>query len=493
MCGKLDKCRIVAGLLLLVALGNANLAGQEAKRPNVVLIFADDLGINDLGCYGRLDHNTPNLDKLAKQGIRFTSSYCSQPICSPSRAGILTGIAPARLHLTTFLPGRPDTPAQKLLHPKMQMQLATEQKTLAERFADAGYATACVGKWHLGGAGFGPKDQGFQFVHAGKGNTQPSETEGGKGEYDLTRAAIEFVEANKDKPFFLYLPHNNPHIPLAAKQELIDKNKDAFNPLYAAVVETLDDSVGLLLDKLDELKLTENTIVIFTSDNGGLHVLEFENTPATHNTPFRAGKGYVYEGGLRVPTIVRYPGVTPAGAVSDVPITNLDLTATLSKLCGLEGPKESDGIDISAALRGETLPERTLYWHFPHYTNQGGRPAGAVRQGKWKYVELYDTGESELYDLSTDIGETRNLKDPESLARAQDMKAQLLKWRAVVGAQENTPNPNFDGALFEQLYIMTDPSKFEATRTSAEMERQQKEWRATMNAVVPKNNAKKKK
>jgi arylsulfatase A-like enzyme len=191
---------------------------------------------NDLGCYGRKDHETPRLDRLAKQGIRFTSAY-AEPVCSPTRAALLTGKAPARLHLTTFLPGRPDTPAQKLLHPKIELQLPLKEKTVATLLKEAGYTTACVGKWHLGGAGFGPEMHGFDMVHSGKANTPPSETEGGKGEYDLTRHALQFMDDCKRRPFFLYLAHNNPHIPLGAKPELVSKYKDSFNPTYAAMVK----------------------------------------------------------------------------------------------------------------------------------------------------------------------------------------------------------------------------------------------------------------
>ncbi|MFM7148718.1 MAG: sulfatase-like hydrolase/transferase, partial [Gemmataceae bacterium] len=259
---------------LLLSLTLALTMPAAESRPNIVLIHADDLGINDLGCYGRRDHRTPHLDRLATQGLRFTSAYCAQPICSPSRAALLTGKTPARLNLTTYLPGRPDTRSQKVLHPAMLQHLPREETTLAEMFRDAGYATACVGKWHLGGKGFLPPDQGFDVYLPGKGNTTPSDTEGGKGEFDLTRQAIGFVEKNRERPFLLYLSHDTPHIPLAARKDLVASNKDAFHPLYAAVIETMDDAVGRLLTRLDELGLSSRTMVVFTSDNGGLHVPE---------------------------------------------------------------------------------------------------------------------------------------------------------------------------------------------------------------------------
>src|SRR5437868_8869722 len=221
---------IVALLLLTSSSLNA------ADKPNIVLIFADDLGINDLSCYGRKDQPTPNLDRMAAEGMRFTCGYCSQPICSPSRAGILTGKTPGRLHLTTFLPGRPDAKSQMVLHPKINMQLPLEEKTLAEYLKATGYTSACIGKWHLGNAGFLPKDQGFDVAYAGQANTTPSTTEGGKGEYDHTSHALQFIDDNKDKPFFLYVPFNTPHIPLAAKPEMIEKNKNAFYRTYTAMM-----------------------------------------------------------------------------------------------------------------------------------------------------------------------------------------------------------------------------------------------------------------
>ncbi len=457
-------------------------------RLNVVFILADDLGVNDLSCYGRQDHTTPRLDRMAGEGMRFTSAYCAQPICSPSRAAILSGLTPARLHLTTFLPGRTDAPSQKLLHPQINQQLALEHTTLAEHLKSAGYATACVGKWHLGGAGFGPQEQGFDVVYAGKPNTTPSADEGGKGEFDLTAHAIGFMRANKDRPFFLYLPHNNPHIPLAAKSDLIEKHKSSFNPLYAAVVETLDESVGRLLDALDELKLADKTLVVFTSDNGGLHVPELREDAATHNTPFRAGKGYVYEGGLRIPLIVRLPGVIPTGKIVDTPVINTDWLPTILDLCGVPfDAKNSDGRSLAPLLRGGEFPNfaRPLMWHFPHYTNQGGRPAGAIRVGNWKLIEHYEDNRLELFDLAHDLGEERNLTAIEP-NRATDMQSQLVAWRKSVNAQTNSPNPNFDPTWFKRLYFDIDTSTLKSEKTAAMMRSKLTEWRTGIDAVVAK-------
>ena len=256
---------------------------KTPTRPNIVLILADDLGINDLGCYGRKDHRTPNLDRLASQGMRFTCAYTAQPICSPSRAAIMTGKCPARLNLTNFLPGRPDAPSQRLLQPRIEGQLPLEEVTIAELLKNAGYATGLFGKWHLGGPGFGPKEQGFDVAVSPPANTKPTLETGGKGEFAITAAAEKFIEDHRDRPFFCYVPHNNPHIPLAAAPELVEKHRDAFNPVYAAMIETLDDSVGRLMAKVESLGLTDRTIFLFTSDNGGLHVLESPGTPATYN------------------------------------------------------------------------------------------------------------------------------------------------------------------------------------------------------------------
>ena len=260
-----------------------------------------------------------------------------------------------------------------------------------------------------------PTDRGFDLYHPGKALTVPSATEGGKGEYDLTVRAEKFIEDNKDRPFFLYLCHNNPHVKLVAKEALIQKHKDAFNPVYAAMIETLDDCVGRVLAKVEALGLADNTIIIFTSDNGGLHVLETGRTPATYNRPFRAGKGFLLEGGIRIPLIVRWTGHIKANQVTDVPVITTDWTPTLLALAGIPSTEKFDGISLAGLLtQGQTPPPRPLYWHQPHYTNQGGRPAGAIREGSWKLIEDYENGACALYDLANDLGETTDLaaKEP---------------------------------------------------------------------------------
>jgi arylsulfatase A len=461
-------------------------SAAEPTRPNIVLVFADDMGINDLGCYGRREHATPNIDSLAARGAIFTTAYCAQPICSPSRAALMTGKCPARLHLTNFLPGRADAPSQKLLQPVIEGQLPLEEPTIAEWLKAAGYRTGLFGKWHLGGQGYGPAQQGFDVVVSPPANTEPSELEGGKGEFAITRAAMQFMEENREHPFFCYIPHNTPHIPLAGKPEVVAKYADTFQPVYAAMMETLDDTIGLLLAKIEELGLTERTIFIFTSDNGGLHVLEFPGNPATHNTPFRAGKGYLYEGGLREPLLVRWPGVVAPGTVIDTPVVLTDLVPTLLEAAGIEVAKTAgplDGVSLDKLLRGEPLRERPLFWHFPNYTNQGGLPGGAIRVGDWKLIEYFEDGAVELYHLGHDPGERVNLAAEEP-TRAAALRQQLEDWRVRVGAQMPQPNPEFDPALHARLYITQDPTRLEPAQTASEIEAHWKEWRAAMNSAV---------
>jgi arylsulfatase A len=470
---------LLGGLVALQSEGAA-----VSARPNIVFILADDLGINDLNCYGRADHHTPNLDRLATEGLRFTSAYCAQPICSPSRAAILTGKAPARLHLTTYLPGRPDCVSQKVLHPEIQMQVELGEKMLPRYFNDAGYVSAAIGKWHVGGKGFGPLEHGFDFYHAGQANTKPSGTEGGKGEYDLTSAAERFIETNQTRPFLVYLAHNSPHIPYAAQTKRVENNANAFEPVYAGVIETLDDTVGRLLAKLDSLKLAERTIVIFTSDNGGLHVPEGPHPRVTHNSPYRAGKGFVYEGGLRIPLIVRWPGHIPSGKVVEAPVVNTDWLPTLLELAGLSVPSGLDGVSLAPLLAGRgEAPRRSLFWHFPHYTNQGSRPSGAMRAGDWMLVEFYDTEKAELYDLSSDPAERKDVASGQA-ERVDQMRVALKQWRKAVDAQENRPNPNFNEAKYRELYEDVDVSRFEPPKADSNQWERIWKWRKTMNAAV---------
>ena len=367
------------------------------------------------------------------------------------------------------------------------MRVPLSEKMLPNYFKEAGYVSAAIGKWHVGGEGFGPLEHGFDVYHAGKPNTTPSPTEGGKGEYDLTSFAERFIETNQDRPFLVYLAHHAPHIPFDAQQRRIEENSQAFEPVYAGMIETVDDTVGRLLTKLDALKLADNTIVIFTSDNGGLHVPEGKQPRVTYNAPFRAGKGFVYEGGLRIPLIVRWPGHVPAGKISDAPVINTDWVPTLLELAGRAIPTGLDGVSDAALLTGQgPAPQRSLFWHFPHYTNQGSRPSGAMRDQNWMLVEYYDANTVELYDLGVDIGERQNLaaQNPDRVAT---MRAALAAWRREVHAQSNRPNPDYDRAKFRELYVDVDASQFDpATATQAQWEKMWA-WRKAMNAVVPRD------
>ena len=461
---------------------------KGAERPNFLFILADDLGVADLGCYEREDHKTPNLDRLASEGLRFTSAYCAQPICSPSRASIMTGKNPARLHITTYLPGRTNASSQMLLHPEMRQQLPTEEVTLAEMLRDKGYQTAYFGKWHLGGKGSLPTDHGFSSYYPGKANTKPGSGEGSKGEFDLTSKAIEFLQTNKTSPFFLFLAHNTPHIPYSPRK--LDTN--AFNPEYADVIQAMDESIGILLNALTTHGLDKNTVVIFTSDNGGLHVPEGPHKRVTHNGFYRAGKGYLYEGGLRIPLIVRLPGTKPK--VIDIPTVNTDWYPTLLELAGVASPKNLDGQSIAKLLKtGRGSAKRTIYWHFPHYNNQGGRPGGAIRDEDWKLIENYENGQVELYNLDTDPTEkfderTSALKAQQMQRIALRLQKKLQEWKVKAGVQTNVVNPDFKPEEYGNIYTYYDTTRFEPQNASPEEWETILEWRKRMDAVVRKKN-----
>jgi arylsulfatase A len=449
-----------------------------ARQPNVIFILADDLGIHDLHCYGRTTHRTPNLDRLAGMGTRLVNAYAACPVCSPTRAALMTGQNPARLHLTTFLPGRADAPSQKLLHPKIRPALPKTTPTIVMALKEAGYTNAIIGKWHLT---TNPKEFGFDTVYAGKPNTVATASEGGKGEFDLTAKAIEFIDAEREKPFFLYLAHNNPHIPYTAQPERVKRFAGAEEPTYAAMIETLDESIGRIVTKLDELKLRDKTLILFTSDNGGLHVPELNHEIITNNGQHRAGKGFLYEGGIRVPAIVSGPGI--AVQMSTSRITSMDWPATIAELCGAKFDAK-DGQSLVKHLRDKSvMTNRSLVWHVPHYMNQGSRPAGAILDDRWKLIEHYEDHRLELFDLTDDPSETTNLAEREP-ATAKRLRDALDAWRVEAKVQLNTPNPAFDAAMQRGLYLDFDPSTYDprnsASRSAALA------WRKRMDAAVAK-------
>jgi arylsulfatase A-like enzyme len=460
-------CRGLALALVVCGISDPASAKAPARaaRPNVVFILIDDMGWRDLGCYGSTFYRTPNIDRLAATGVRFTNGYAACPVCSPTRASILTGKYPARLHLTDWLPGRSDRPSQKLLRPQIRMHLPLEEVTLAEALKPRGYVSASIGKWHLGGPPYYPEKQGFDV---NVGGTQTGSPPGGYFNFKtptltardgqeyltdrLTEEAERFIERNQDRPFFLYLAHYAVHIPLQAKQEMVTKYREQAkpgegqnNPIYAAMVESVDQGVGRVLRKLEALEIADRTVVIFTADNGGLSVKEGPNTPATSNAPLRAGKGYLYEGGIREPFLIRWPGVTQAGTVCDVPVCSIDFYPTVLEMTGAgAGPKQTiDGVSLVPLLkRSGPLSREALYWHYPHYSNQGGKPGGAVRRGDDKLIEFYEDGRLELYDLGNDPGEKNDLAAarPE---KARELHALLRAWRKSVDAQMPIPNPDY--------------------------------------------------
>ena len=456
----------------------------HARPPNVVFFLADDLGQRDLGAYGSTFYETPNLDRLARDGAKFTDAYAACPVCSPTRAAILSGQWSQRTGITDYI-GAPMQPDQwkrntKLLPAPYSDRLALDTPTLAKAMKAAGYATFFAGKWHLGPEGWWPENQGFDINMGGidKGGPyggkkyfspygNPRLTDGPDGEHLPDRLATEtakFIEANKERPFFAYYSFYDVHTPLMAREDLRKKYAEKRAKLgledqwgregerdvrltqdhvvYAAMVEAMDLAVGKVLAKLDELGRRENTIVIFTSDNGGLSTSE--GWP-TSNLPLRGGKGWMYEGGIREPLIVRWPAVVKAGSVIGTPVGSPDFFPTLLEVAGAKPQPGQvlDGTSLVPLLKGGTLPERALFWHYPHYGNQGGAPASAVRRGDWKLIEWEEENRAELFNLAQDIGEKNNLADKEP-QRLSELRAELAAWQKQVGAKFPSPNPNFD-------------------------------------------------
>jgi len=457
----------------------AALARAAAKKLNFIIILIDDMGATDLGVYGSRFYQTPNIDRLAAQGMKFTNGYAACPVCSPSRAAIMTGKYPARLHLTDWIPGRKQWPTAKLLTPEFEQQLPLREVTIAEALAPEGYTTAAIGKWHLGGKGFFPEQQGFSLNIGGteKGSPPsyfpPYHIPGLEPRFDndyltdnLSSRAEQFIESNKDRPFFLYLAHFAVHLPLGAKPAVIEKYKGRIqpgaeqkHPVYAGMVEGADDSVGRIMRKLDELKLADNTVIFFLSDNGGLRFEGKQTVPITSNLPLRAGKGHLYEGGVRIPWIVRRPGSVAAGSVCDTPVISADLYPTILAMAGAQkhSGRPIDGMDIGALLRGSKNSRRdALYWHYPHYSNQGGVPGGAIRRGDFKLIEFYEDGRLELYNLKQDVGEKHNLA-AQYPDQAQEMRRMLDNWRRSVDAVMPKVNPKYDAATADQGLTGVEP------------------------------------
>ncbi|MEQ8788391.1 MAG: sulfatase [Pirellulaceae bacterium] len=451
---------IVGRSALLLAWGllatSTAAALQAAERPpNIVFVLIDDLGWMDLACQGNKLVETPHLDRLATQGMRFTSAYAAAPVCSPTRAAILTGQSPARLHITNHTPDRASftPPDAKLLPAEMLNHLPAEHTTIAERLKAAGYATAFLGKWHLSGEGrgrpeFEPTNQGFDLNIGGCGYGGPPTffdpyripnlQDRRAGEYlpdRLADEAIEFLRAKQDQPFMLFLWNYTVHWPMEAPAPLLAKYADRKGPglndtRYGAMIEGMDRALGRVLAELDRLKLTDDTLLVFTSDNGGFGGV-------ADNRPLRAAKGYLYEGGIRVPLIVRWPGVVAAGATCDAPVISTDFYPTLAEAAGLADDEETplDGESLTPLLRGSGgLQREAIYFHYPNYAwHRSNRLGSAVRAGRHKLIEWFDDGSLELYDLENDLSERNNLaaKQPDLAAKLQTM---LAAWREETGA-----------------------------------------------------------
>lgn len=489
----LRRCAYAGFISLLFTLpyrvSTAAMAGGAMtvnRRPNILFILADDMGWKDLGCYGNQFIDTPNLDRLAREGMRFTEAYAANPVCAPSRAAILTGRHPTRIGIYN-VPDPPRRPWARLLPPPLVEHLPLERVTIAEALQAAGYVSTVIGKWHLDGSGnqaskFSPMAQGFVAPPTGA----TSEAARGyaralaefarqnpfKGMSAQTIQAVRFLEAHRERPFFCYLAYGMPHLPVQSRPALIKKYEakaaatqtTKINPAYAAMVETIDESVGLLLAALDELLLAERTIVVFASDNGGVNTLTLEakvaineggnqverfavtDRPKVFNTnePLRSEKGTLYEGGIRVPLIVRWPDRVKPFTTSDVPVIGCDFYPTL--LAAVEVKEESsqplDGQSLLPLLtQSGALKRDALYWSYPAYHHS--TPAEAIRSGRYKLIEFFEDGRLELYDLSADLGEQHNLA-VRLPRKATELRDRLRRWRQEVGAASPTSNPNYD-------------------------------------------------
>jgi arylsulfatase A-like enzyme len=456
---------IVIGLAGLTLLGDAA-AAEPVRKPNVVFILADDLGWTDLGCQGSKYYKTPNIDKLAAAGLRFTHAYTCGPNCQPTRAALMSGqYGPRTGVYTVGSIDRFDWKSRPLRPVDNVQKLPLDRQTAGDVMRSAGYATALFGKWHLGqDDAHHPAKRGFDDAIVSMGKhfdfvTQPK-VDYPKGTYladFLTDKAVDFIRRNKEKPFFLYLPHFGVHAPFEAKADLVARFKDQppagghNNPTYAAMIASVDESVGRVLAVLDELKLSENTVVIFSSDNGGVGGYVREGLKkagdVTDNAPLRSGKGSLYEGGVRVPWIVRWPGKVPVG-VTDVPIISVDLLPTLIALSGARplANQTLDGVSLVECFTsgGRKYPTRDLFWHFPGYLGAGEgtwrtTPSGAIRSGDWKLIEFFEDGKKELYNLRDDHSQRMNLADkqPEKTA---ELHGKLVSWRKAISAPMPTPN-----------------------------------------------------
>ncbi|MEM7368609.1 MAG: sulfatase [Bacteroidota bacterium] len=520
----------IFSLLLLALTGGNNTptAVEESDKPNIVFFLVDDLGWADVGCYGSSFYDTPNIDALAKDGVRFTNAYAACHVCSPTRASILTGKYPATINLTDWLPGRGETPFQKLSNAKIYQHLPYSETTIAEVLKDVGYNTAIMGKWHLGKDPSTPMAHGFD-LHIPDWHTNPGRKRGfhnphlfkgledsKEGDYLTDRMAdkaVEYIEENKDNPFFLYMAHFAVHDPIEGRKDLVEKYKKKLasqpeqegpdfilegnpdNPTnpsraeldklmelpeyantyksypndlvkvkqkqdnveFAAMVEAVDQSLGRIVNKLNELGLDDNTIIVFFADNGGMSAAngtprrvlkeeQLDEAYSTSNLPLRGAKGWLYEGGIREPMIIKWPQKGKVGIECHEPVISVDFYPTLLEMIGESDrvTQDKEGKSLVPLLKGEEMERGPIYWHFPHYSNHGMHcPGGGIRDGDYKLLDYFENGTIQLFNLKEDIGEQNDLSKIE-VEKAQELKAKLDQWRIDVGAQMMKPNPNYD-------------------------------------------------
>jgi len=525
------KPSILTVLFLLLISISANVypvSAQEANKPNIVFFLVDDLGWADVGCFGSSFYDTPNIDALAEEGVRFTNAYAACHVCSPTRASILTGKYPATINLTDWLRGRPNVPFQELSNAVIYQHLPYSETTIAEVLKDVGYSTGIIGKWHLGQDPSNPMAHGFDMhipdwaTNPGRmGFHQPHLFKGledsKEGDYLVDRLAdkaVEYIEENKDNPFFLYMAHFAVHDPIQGRKDLVEKYKKKLasqppdegpdfilegnpdnpdNPTrkelnklmkkseyadiykagypndlvrvkqkqdnveFAAMVEAVDQSLGRIVAKLEELGLDDNTIVIFFADNGGMSAAngtpwrQFEEEQldkiySTSNLPLRGAKGWLYEGGIREPMIVKWPGKGKKGTECHEPVISVDFYPTLLEMIGESSRVTADkeGKSLVPLVKGEEMERGPIYWHFPHYSNHGMQsPGGAIREGDYKLLDYFENGTVQLFNLTEDIGEQHDLSKIE-VEKTRELKAKLDQWRIDVGAQMMKPNPDFD-------------------------------------------------
>lgn len=480
--------RALAFLTLILSFGWVQAPAQDPTRPNVVLILIDDMGLHDLSVEGSTFYESPNIDKLARGGMRFTQGYATCRVCSPSRASIQLGQFTARHGVTDWIgasTGMNWTRNDRVLPSEYVKHLPHADVSLAEAMRAGGYKTFFAGKWHLGDEGSFPTDHGFDINKGGHHRGSPPGgyfspfknpvlDDGPPGESLPLRLADEtvgFIKSHQDQPFFAMLSFYSVHGPVQTTKQLWSKyqqkaantlapREERFrvdrtmpvrqvqdHPVYAGMVEITDTAVGRVLDALDQMGMTESTIVIFTSDNGGV---SSGDAFATSNLPLRGGKGRQWEGGIREPFYIRYPAITKHNSQSDVPVTGADFYPTILDLCGLplRPEQHADGVSLAPLMKGESISDRPLYWHYPHYGNQGGEPGSIIRSGDWKLIHYYEDGRNELYQLSVDPGEEIDVAFQYPV-RTAEMWQQLDEWLVSVDANRPLPDPRYDAVKSE--------------------------------------------